>query len=206
MPLAEWITFVVIWAGLIALPGPSIAYEVAIGSRRGDRAAVVAAFGFAAAVVVYVVLVGIGLIALLAASNEAFEVVRWIGVGYLFYLGYRAWTADAKLLADAPLDVGEAGGIAARAALTALTNPKSVLSYALVYPPFMATGDDPTTALIVLSLTSIVLCLIIYTAYGMLGSRLGRVIRTKRQARIRNRVVAAIFVGAGAALAAAERR
>jgi len=206
MPLVEWLTFVVLWSGIIALPGPSIAYAVAVGSRRGDRAAFAAAFGFAAAVVVYVVLVGVGLVALLAASGTWFEVVRWIGVGYLFYLAFKAWTADAAPLADAPLEATEAGGIASRAALTALTNPKSVLSYALVYPPFMATGGDPMTALVVLSMTSIVLCLAIYIAFGVFGSRLGRIIRTERQARTRNRLVALIFASAGAALAIAKHR
>ncbi len=161
MPFVDWITFVVIWAGLIALPGPSIAYAVAVGSRRGDAAAVAAAFGFAAAVVVYVVLVGVGLIALVAASREIFEVLRWIGVGYLFYLAYRAWTSHAAPLADSTLHIGEARGIATRAALTALTNPKSVLSYTFVYPPFMAAGSDPLTALTILGVTSVTLCLAI---------------------------------------------
>lgn len=209
IPFETWLMFVLLWIGFAAFPGPNAAYAMAVGARRGDRAALAAATGFSLAVATYVVLVGFGLIAFLAASAVLFEILRWVGVAYLLYLAWQSWHAPTDPMAPPRIAVREAGGITMKAALISLTNPKSAITYVLVYPPFMTadTGTlDGAMQLVQLGVTSIVLSFINYSVYGLAAGRIGRLIRTRRQALIRNRAFAVIFAGAGAALAWAGRR
>ncbi|MDD9876500.1 MAG: LysE family translocator [Magnetovibrio sp.] len=206
MNLETWITFVAVWIAFAAFPGPNAVYAMAVGSRRGSAAACAAAAGFAFAVAVYVVLVALGLIAFLAASAAAFEILRWVGVGYLFWLAWQAWRADPERLDDGAITIPEAGGIFSKAALISLTNPKSALAYVLVYPPFLSGGPAFNQDLAIMGATSVALSFAVYAVYGLGAGRLGRLIRTRRQARLRNRAFAAIFAAGAAALAFTEHR
>ena len=206
MAFETWTAFVLIWFVLVAFPGPNTVFVMAVSSRRGLPAALSAASGISLAVAVYVILVGLGLLAFMAASALAFEMLRWTGVGYLLYLGWKAWHAPAEPADDTPVTLPEAGNLVIRGALVSLTNPKSVLSYMLVYPPFLSGVGDTVSSLVIMGATSIMVALVVYTAYGYAASRLGRLIRSRRQALIRNRLFAAVFTAGGIALAVSERR
>ncbi|MBT5297487.1 MAG: LysE family translocator [Rhodospirillaceae bacterium] len=201
MPFETWIAFALVWIAFAAFPGPNAVYAMAIGSRRRRVGAIAAAGGFSFAVAVYVTLVAFGLIAFLAASAAAFEVLKWIGVGYLFWLAWQAWHADTDRMNDGTMTVPEAGGIFSKAAMISLTNPKSALAYVLVYPPFLNAGPGFNTDLAILGATSVVLSFLIYTVYGAGAGYFGHFIRSHRQALIRNRCFAAVFAAGGAALA-----
>lgn len=208
MTFDTWLAFALLWVAFAAFPGPNAAYAMAVGSRRGDGAALAAAAGFAVAVASYVTMVAFGLIAFLAASAALFEALRWLGVGYLLYLAWQSWRAPAEPGPPPPIERREAGGIALRAALISLTNPKSALTYVLLYPPFMSAAGpaDATAQLAILGATSVAISFANYAAYGLLAGRLGRLIHTAGQARLRNRAFAVVFAGAGLALAWAGRR
>lgn len=71
----------------IATPGPTVLLALTNGSRFGIKTA---CLGMAGAVLSDFVLIGaeaLGLGALLAASEFWFSMVKWIGVGYLIFLG-----------------------------------------------------------------------------------------------------------------------
>src|SRR5678815_2566014 len=71
----------------IATPGPTVLLALSNGARYGTR---VARFGMLGAMLSDLILisaVSIGLGALLAASDTAFQILKWIGVFYLLYLG-----------------------------------------------------------------------------------------------------------------------
>lgn len=206
MTFETWTAFVLVWLAFVSFPGPNSVYVVAVGSRRGPGASFAAAAGFALAVSVYVTMVGFGLLAFIAASAAAFEALRWAGVVYLLYLAWQAWRAPAEPASAAPLSLPEAGGVFSKAALISLTNPKSALSYILVYPPFLSHGAEAGSGLMIMGATSVAICLLVYTAYGFAASHVGRLIRTRRQALVRNRLFAAVFAAGGIALALSERR
>ena len=71
----------------IATPGPTVLLALTNGSRYGLRRALP---GMAGAMISDFVLIGavaLGLGALLAASEFWFSVVKWLGAGYLTFLG-----------------------------------------------------------------------------------------------------------------------
>ena len=206
MTLETWTAFVLIWFVFVAFPGPNTVFVMAASSRRGLPAALAGATGISLAVAVYVTMVGLGLLAFMAASAVAFEALRWAGVAYLLYLGWKAWHAPAEPADERPVTLPGASNLVVRGALVSLTNPKSVLSYLLVYPPFLSGVGDTVESLVIMGVTSVLVAFVVYSSYGYAAALLGRLIRTRRQALIRNRLFAGVFAIGGLALAVSERR
>ncbi|HEY8016013.1 MAG TPA: LysE family translocator, partial [Dongiaceae bacterium] len=144
MSLLSLIAFTTVTVIAVATPGPTVLLALANGSRFGVRRAL---FGMAGAVASDIVLVGavsLGLGALLAASEIAFTVVKWVGVAYLAFIGVRL------LLSKGGLAIPDANGagrsdraIFLKSFLVAVTNPKGYLFCTAFLPQFI----DPSAAL-----------------------------------------------------------
>ena len=59
---------------------------------QGRRAGIVSCFGVQTGLIIHILAASFGLAALLAEFPTAFEVIRWLGIGYLIYMGIRAVT------------------------------------------------------------------------------------------------------------------
>ena len=73
---------------VILLPGTGVIYTLAVGLGQGFRASVAAAFGCTFGIVPAAVASIIGLATLLHTSALAFQVIKYLGVIYLFYMAW----------------------------------------------------------------------------------------------------------------------
>ena len=62
---------------------------------RGPKAGVITASGVATGLLGHTFLVALGLGALLQASELAFDIMKYVGAAYLFYLGVKLFKASA---------------------------------------------------------------------------------------------------------------
>ncbi len=129
----------VLAAMLLAIsPGPAVLYIVSRGVAGGRRAGVVSALGIAVGALLHVAAAVIGISALVAASAQAFQVIKWAGAAYLIYLGIKTWrTADH--------DVESLGGSPSRrvfgeAVLVNALNPKAAVFFLAFLPQFVDPG------------------------------------------------------------------
>jgi threonine/homoserine/homoserine lactone efflux protein len=74
---------------LLLTPGPAVLYIVTRSIEQGRRAGLVSVLGVHVGTLAHVAAATAGLSALLAASATAFGVVKYLGAGYLVYLGAR---------------------------------------------------------------------------------------------------------------------
>ena len=88
---------------LVLIPGPNLVYIVTRSIEAGRRAGLASMLGVEAGTLVHVTAAALGLSALLASSEVAFEMVRWAGVAYLVYLGVRALRARDIAPSAAPI-------------------------------------------------------------------------------------------------------
>ena len=171
MSLFSLIAFTTVTVIAVATPGPTVLLALANGSRFGVRRAL---FGMAGAVLSDIVLVGavsLGLGALLAASEIAFTIVKWVGVAYLAFLGMRL------LLSKGGFEVPAEGGsrsdraIFLKSFLVAVTNPKGYLFCTAFLPQFI----DPMGPLAPqYAALCLIFCLVdfaIMLGYALLGSK-----------------------------------
>ena len=135
--MIDWTVFPLFLAGALALavtPGPDMAFVLATSASKGGRAGLVAASGVAAGSLFWILASTAGLTALLAASEHALLVVRWVGGAYLIYLAIQAM----RHLGDAPKGrpAGTLSAAFRRGLMTNLLNPKVGLFFIAFLPQF----------------------------------------------------------------------
>jgi threonine/homoserine/homoserine lactone efflux protein len=70
-------------------PGQDTLYIVGRSVSQGRRAGVLSVLGISTGCLVHTLAATFGLSAVLAASGEAFRVIKFIGAAYLVYLGFQ---------------------------------------------------------------------------------------------------------------------
>lgn len=203
-----WLAFVAAGWLICLSPGPGVLSCVTAGLGHGFRAALWNIAGLQAGATVTLIVVGVGLGALLAASPLAFAAVKAVGAGYLVWLGVQQWRADASPIRPPAEDASAlraTGGLRRALFLRGLivnaTNPKGILFTASVLPQFIdpAAAQLPQYALVWVTLSVIDVCCM--TGYTALGVQALRWLASPGVARAVNRGFGGLFVVAGLALA-----
>jgi threonine/homoserine/homoserine lactone efflux protein len=86
------IAFAIASLALLVIPGPAVLYVINRSISDGRSIALAGVAGLELGNFVHVIAATIGLSALIAASATAFGVVKWIGAGYLIFIGIRTIT------------------------------------------------------------------------------------------------------------------
>ena len=152
---------------VVLLPGTGVIYTLAIGLGRGFKASVAAAFGCTFGIVPAAVASIIGLAALLHTSALAFQIIKYLGVLYLFYM---AWS----ILKDGgAMDVSEErsqkslGSIAVTGTLINVLNPKLSLFFLAFLPQFLSAESlNATVELVLLAVVFMVMTFVVFVGYG----------------------------------------
>ena len=173
------------------------------GYQRGQRIA----FGLALGVWTQLAVVGVGLGALLATSNTAFGVVKWLGVAYLVWLGIQQWRAPAAPLVARDEGAGQMStrALILRGWTVNAVNPKGTVFLIAVLPQFVDTTQPLLAQYLVIGATFGVVEFCVMSGYAALASKVLGLFRTPRQMRGLNRVFGSLFVLAGAFLATFKR-
>ncbi|MFT4171005.1 MAG: homoserine/homoserine lactone efflux protein [Rhodocyclaceae bacterium] len=205
MSLHTWLAFVVA-SWLIALsPGPGAISCMAAGLRYGYRRAAWNIVGLEFGVVLLVLIVAAGLGAILATSAIAFDIVKWLGAGYLMWLGVQQWRARPEPMADAQAPDSSRRLLLARGFLVNASNPKGILFMLAVLPQFIDPAAPQWRQYAICAATLVVTDVIVMSGYTLLASRVLRALRDGRHARAINRLFGGLFVGAGILLASFRR-
>ncbi len=91
MSLEIWLIYLVAAIGLSLTPGPNGLLSLTHGVQHGFRKTIATVIGGGLGFLVLIAASLAGLGALLAASEKAFTIAKWIGAAYLVYLGIRLW-------------------------------------------------------------------------------------------------------------------
>jgi threonine/homoserine/homoserine lactone efflux protein len=200
---------------LTVSPGPDMALVMGTALRGGRGPAIRTAIGICSGVVVWAALAGIGVAALLAASAEAFNVLRLAGAAYLVYLGVRAIRA-AMRADDAGVAAGALpGGPGAsrfewrssfRRGLTSnMLNPKVGVFYTTLVPQVVDPGDPVAFVSLVLGVVHALMGIAWLAFLAAAVDRAGAVLRRPRVRRSLEATSGAVLIAFGLRVAA-ERR
>ena len=172
----RYATFLTVMAVMAVTPGPANLFSVANGMARGRAAALPAVLGMSAATLVWFGAAALGLGALVTTFPQVFRVVAWAGALYVAWLGARSlWSAFR-----APQDAGSAPALRlgrgpfADGFLVQIANPKAILFFTAVLPPFMDPGRPAGPQLAAFAVATIGMDFITMSAYGLGGAALAR--------------------------------
>ncbi|MCX5206566.1 LysE family translocator [Streptomyces sp. NBC_00237] len=198
------VAFLLTTLAVVLTPGPGVVYTLAAGLSHGRGASVVAAFGCTLGVVPHLVASVTGLAALLHASPVAFDVVKYLGVGYLLYMAW-ATLRDKDALEVGGAEARSAGRVIGSAVLLNLLNPKLTMFFVAFLPQFVpADRSGSLGAMLELSAVFMALTFAVFAVYGVCAAAVrDRVLARPRVMTVIRRVFAVSFVGLSARLAVA---
>jgi threonine/homoserine/homoserine lactone efflux protein len=208
----ELAAFLLVAIVVIITPGPDTALTIRNTLLGGRRGGVYTAVGVAAGQATWTVAGSIGIAAVLAASEPAFEAVKLIGAAYLAFLGsqalYRAVRRRPAAGAGAadPFRPSLPPSVALRQGLISnLTNPKMAAFFPALLPQFAPAGEGTVLVLLLLGATFALMTLVWLMAYAVAVARAGNFLRRPRVRRALEAATGAVLLALGLRLATEER-
>ncbi|WP_344646886.1 LysE family translocator [Cryptosporangium japonicum] len=204
----NWVGFLPAVILVSLIPGANQLLGFSNAVRYGTVHAVAGLAGRLAAFVVLIALVVGGLGAVLATSATALEVIKWVGVVYLAWLGVSTLRGARSATAPVtPSGLRTSGlwAVSGREFLVALSNPKALLLFAALLPQF--TGGSPGHAAAQLALLGLVYLgieAIVGLGYIGAGRRIGGTGLTARTQRRVDVGTGVTFLGLSGLLAAED--
>ncbi|MCY6382643.1 LysE family translocator [Hoeflea prorocentri] len=196
MNLEIWFVFFMTVLAFMVTPGPSHLLMLSNSMTHGFRPSLATAAGDLTANAFQMLAAGLGLAALLIASQGALTVIKWAGVCYLVWMGVRMWRNAGSASSTA--------GTAPNAALktlwlqgfiTSAANPKAVVFFAALFPQFIDPSQPFLSQFFILSVTYIAIDGAFLASYGAGAGWLAARLKG-RATKLVNRVGATFLIGA----------
>jgi homoserine/homoserine lactone efflux protein len=201
---STWLGFLLAATLIAVSPGPGAATSMSAGLRHGYWAALRAIGGLQSALLIQLTVVAAGLGALLAASAAAFDVMKFLGAGYLIWLGIQKWRETPRPPGGEEA-AAEAEGLFTQGLLVNLTNPKAIVFMAALMPQFIDPARPQWPQFLIIGATLCGIDVVVMSGYALLAARLRRWLRDERAMKAQNRFFGGVFIGAGVLLAASGR-
>lgn len=136
---SQLLFFVTTAAILLAIPGPAVLYIVGRSIGQGRNAGLVSALGIGVGTLIHTAAAAVGLSALLVSSATAFSVVKYLGAGYLVYLGVQRLRTKESLAAasDTAAPRVTLARVFSQGIVVNVLNPKTALFFFAFLPQFI---------------------------------------------------------------------
>lgn len=185
---------------LLLIPGPAVLYVTTRSAAQGRRAGIVSVLGIHTGTMVHIVAAVAGLSALIAASAQAFTLVKVVGAAYLILLGLRTIVgplaeSDGALSGPRSLRRLYIDGIVVN-----VLNPKTALFFLAFLPQFVRPSGPPAwVQTFTFGVLFVAIGLVTDSAYALAGAHVGRWLRGRPRFRRRRGSVVegGLLVGLG---------
>ena len=203
MTFEWWFAYLLTSIILSLSPGSGAINTMTTSINHGYRGAAASIAGLQTGLGIHIVLVGIGLGTLFSRSVLAFEVLKWAGAAYLIWLGIQQWRAAGSINLNTLAQTQNRGHLFKRAVFVNLTNPKSIVFLAALFPQFIV-PQQPQVMQYVVGATTIIVDIIVMIGYATLAQRIAAWIKGPKQMKALNKVFGSLFMLVGALLASAR--
>lgn len=119
-------------------PGSDTMYILGSSLSNDKKAGILSALGISAGCVVHTFMAALGLSVILSKSALAFDIVKYLGAGYLIYLGIRSLISKSSLLIQNNKNEKNSNlKIFFQGVMTNVLNPKVALFFLAFLPQFI---------------------------------------------------------------------
>jgi threonine/homoserine/homoserine lactone efflux protein len=206
--LQHWITFLSAALLLNVSPGPDLGFILAHTVRGGRACGFAAMLGVWTGAFGHALFAAAGLSALLAASATAYTAVKWVGAGYLLWLGIQALRSrGAFSVPREGVPALRPGRIYLQGVFIDLLNPKAAIFFLAFLPQFVVPEAGPAWMQLLLhGVLIIVVAAMVEPFFVLMGDRVSTCLRgSPRFCRWMDRGLGTFFVLLGVRLAISER-
>jgi RhtB (resistance to homoserine/threonine) family protein len=207
MTLTTWLLYVAAVLVLTVTPGPSVLMCISTSVQHGPRRALAASIGSTTAIACIMLLSMLGLGTVLASSELLFSALKWLGAGYLAYLGVISLLSKESNIAvpNASPPEAETRALFARGLLVGASNPKALLFFGALFPQFIDPSAPQVSQFLILGATFIFFEMFWLSIYAITAARARHWLQKPRRAKLFNRVTGAVFLVAAGLLATTKR-
>ncbi|WP_282150237.1 LysE family translocator [Vibrio diabolicus] len=181
-------------------PGMCMTLALTLGMSIGYRRTLWMMIGELVGVALVSVSAVLGIAAIMLNYPWMFIALKFIGGGYLLYLGVEMWRSRGKLAINVDnLEKTKSGNVALimQGFVTAIANPKGWAFMISLLPPFIDQNAALAPQLIVLVSIILLFEFICMSLYATGGKGLKRVLGQSKNVRLMNRIAGTLMMGVG---------
>ncbi len=203
--LNSLISFAVASVALLVIPGPAVIYIVNRSVADGRQIGLAAVVGLELGTFMHVLAATVGLSAILATSENAFNVVKYLGASYLVLIGLRTLTRKPEAINTSVSSMTQSQAFR-QGFIINMLNPKIALFFLSFLPQFIDPNISSNARQSLILGSVFVLCgFIIDGFYALTASSLREVlVKGKALLFIQQYVAGVVFVLLGVAAALAK--
>ena len=206
MSLDIWLTMLVASILISVSPGAGAVVSMNYGLKYGLKRSYAAIFGLQAGLFAQTFVVVVGLGSLILKSLLLFNIIKWIGVAYLVFLGVMKFIEKPHLPQEGEhIKAFSASKAFMQATLINLTNIKATVFLVAFIPQFLNPNQPLMGQFMIICATLIGVDIIVMTGYSSLASKLKHVIKSIRAIQIQNRLTGAFLLVAAFFISTAKR-
>jgi homoserine/homoserine lactone efflux protein len=172
MTTDSFIAFVIAATALALVPGPTVTVIIANSLKHGARAGLGNMLGTQAGVLIWLAIAALGLGAAIKVMGLWFDLLRYAGAAYLVWMGIRLFISKGDL-AIATERARPNGSFFLQGFVVIMSNPKMLVLFGALIPPFIPQGGDVMKLTLVMGLTSALIAAAGDTAYALLAGHAG---------------------------------
>jgi homoserine/homoserine lactone efflux protein len=178
------------------VPGPTVTVIIANSLKHGARAGLMNVLGTQVGVVIWLAIAALGLGAAIQVMGVWFVLLRYAGAAYLIWLAYKLFMSNGDL-AVATDRARPRGSFFLQGFVVIMSNPKMLVLFGALIPPFIPAGADVVRTTLILGVTFMAIAAIGDTAYAVAAGRAGAWLSRKRIRAIE--IISGSFLVGGAA-------
>ncbi|WP_409523893.1 LysE family translocator [Nitrincola sp. MINF-07-Sa-05] len=204
MNLALLSVFVPTFFFVSITPGMCMTLAMTLGITLGVRRTLWMMWGEMLGVALVALLAVLGVAAVLLAYPGFFQVFKWVGGAYLFYVGVQMWRSRGRMAipeSSAVRQTVSAWQLFVQGFVTAVANPKGWAFHVALLPPFINQQQALIPQLVVLLGIIVLLELICMLIYAGGGKALRLFLQHTSNVRLLNRFAGSLMIGVGLWLA-----
>ena len=192
---------------VVLIPGTGVVYTVSTGLIQGRKASIYAALGCTLGIIPHLLATVLGLAALMHTSAMAFQVLKYAGVAYLFYVAWATWKDQSAFAVDESVAKTPASSLVIKAFLMNILNPKLTIFFLAFLPQFADPAIGPVgPQIFVFGAVFILAAFLVFGAIALFSGAFGNLLlRSPRAQYWLNKITAVVFVGLAVKLATAQR-
>lgn len=206
MNLTLWISFIGTVLLIGVTPGPSVLLAAANSMNYGSKKSVGTILGDLSANTLQIILSAFGLATIVVSSGEIFGFIKWLGVGYLIYMGIKKITSKPKI-GDFERKNNDKSffKLYTEGFLMSASNPKAIVFFAALFPLFIDQNIAFTPQVIILGLTYLIIDGICLFTYVQFASKLKKSLEDKEKVHLQNKIIGSLLIFSGLMLSLIRR-
>lgn len=205
MSFESWLIFMVIWFAASIPLGPNALNCISTSAAHGFQKGLWSVLGVFIAATIHMTLAVSGIAAFFNANPILFEIIRWLGVGYLAWMGVSMLRSKGKMQIDKKIGVFSRRRSVRRAILISMSNPKSIFVWLAIFTQFIQMDRPLVPQLIILAPSALFVTVVVYVGYCALGLGVNRLFSGSRKLWF-DRVAGSTYLAFAFGLASADLR